>query len=114
MQTTLIILLAETRIKTINDMKQEMVITPVRQAVELKSVSYRVAMFIRKPLLWLSHYYSMVMERSISIRQTLALLHVQIAFVFAVFPVGGSLLLRAACAAWLWYAVKHCRRQLTD
>lgn len=95
-------------------MKQEIIITPVRQTVELKSVSYKVAMAIRMPLLWLSRYYSMVMERPVSIRQTLSLLHVQLAFVFAVFPVAGPLVLRAACAAWLWYAVRQCRRQLTD
>ena len=95
-------------------MKREMVITPARPAVELKSVSEKVAMAIRMPLQSLSRYYSSVLERQISIRQTLSLLHVQAAFVFAVFPVDGPLLLRSICAAWLWYAIRQCRRQLTD
>lgn len=93
-------------------MKREMVITPVRPAVELKSVSERLAKAIRMPLQSLSRYYAAVLERPVSIRQTLSLLHVQIAFVFAVFPVGGPLLLRGLCAAWLWYALKQCRREL--
>ncbi len=93
-------------------MKREMVITPVQPAAELKSISDKVALAIRMPLLWLSRYYSMVMERPVSIKQTLALLHAQLAFVFAVFPVAGPLLLRVVCTVWLWYAVKKCRKEM--
>ena len=56
----------------------------------------------------------MVLEREINIRQTLMLLNAQTAFVFAVFPVDGPLVLRALCAAWLWHAVKKCRNILTN
>lgn len=95
-------------------MKREMVISSAQPAVEFKSISSRIAAAVRMPLVALSRYYSMVLEREVNIRQTLMLLNAQTAFVFAVFPVDGPLVLRALCAAWLWHAVKKCRNILTN
>lgn len=63
-----------------------MVISSAQPAVEFKSISSRIAAAVRMPLVALSRYYSMVLEREINIRQTLMLLNAQTAFVFAVFP----------------------------
>ena len=41
---------------------------------------------VKSPIILLAKYYSTVLERKISIRQTLLLLNAQIAFVFAVAP----------------------------
>lgn len=64
------------------------------------------------PLALLRSYYAHVLERPISLRQTLQLLHAQVAFVFAVFPVEGPLALRLACCLWFAWAVMGCRRAL--
>lgn len=67
---------------------------------------------VKKPLEWLRSYYSHVLERDLSLRQTLLLLHAQVALVFAAFPIDGPLLLRALCVAWLVKAVLMCRKAL--
>lgn len=63
-------------------MKREMVISSAQPAVEFKSISSRIAAAVRMPLVALSRYYSMVLEREINIRQTLMLLNAQTAFVW--------------------------------
>ena len=78
----------------------------------LSRVATQVAGMIRMPLVWLIRYYSSVLERRVSIRQTLLLINAQTAFVFAVFPADGPLVLRIACGAWLLHAVLWCRRAL--
>lgn len=74
----------------------------------LRTVSGKLKM----PLEWLRKYYSAVLERKISMRQTLLLLQAQAAFVMAVFPAAGPLLLRAAFCGWFAYAVLLCRKAL--
>jgi len=61
-----------------------------------------------RPLTELTRYYSDVLERPLSRRQTLHLLNAQLAFLMTVFPTM-SLVLRILCLAWLVGAVLKCR-----
>ena len=65
-------------------------------------------------LKWLSTYYSQVLERPVSIRQTLHLLHVQTAAFLAIFPLGCSVLFRFLCILWLISALLKCRSALQN
>ncbi len=60
----------------------------------------------------LRRYYSDILERDIDNRQMAHLLHAQVAFLFAAFPIDGPLLLRAACCGWFAWAVMKCRQAL--
>lgn len=93
-------------------MKREMVISPAPQVPQLKNISGQLAEWMRMPLLWLSAYYSSVLERKVSLRQTLLLVNAQMAFFFTVFPVAGPLLLRLLCCAWLLHAVLKCKQAM--
>ncbi len=64
-----------------------------------------------RPLTELTHYYSDVLERRLSTRQTLHLLNAQLAFLATVFP-SMSVVLRILCLAWLVGAVLRCRESL--
>jgi len=66
----------------------------------------------KKPIEWLREYYSKVLEREITMHQTLLLLNAQMAFLFAAFPVGGPILLRALCCGWFLHAVLKCKHAL--
>lgn len=65
---------------------------------------------VKAPIAALAKYYSHVLEREISIRQTLLLLNAQAAFVFAAFPADGPFALRALCCGWFAYAVLKCKQ----
>ncbi len=67
---------------------------------------------VKSPIILLAKYYSIVLERKISIRQTLLLLNAQIAFVFAVFPVNIGFIARGICCAWFIKAVLVCKNNL--
>ena len=60
----------------------------------------------------LTRYYSEILERQLDSRQTLHLVHAQLAFFFAAFPVDGPLTLRAAAGLWFWWAVRKCKKEL--
>ncbi|MFC2713711.1 MAG: ATP-binding protein, partial [Segatella salivae] len=65
-----------------------------------------------RPVRWFSAYYSAVLGREISMRQTLHLLNAQLAFVFVVLPADISFVARAVCCGWLLKAVMACRKSL--
>lgn len=68
--------------------------------------------------LWLSvsrrvcGYYSSVLERELSPRQTALIINAQAAFIVAVFPVEGPLLLRIAAMTWLICALLKCKAEI--
>jgi hypothetical protein len=78
----------------------------------LRHLMQTVSSKAKMPMEWLRRYYSAVLEREISLHQTFLLLQAQAAFVMAVFPVAGPLLLRAAFCGWFAYAVWQCRKAL--
>lgn len=90
-------------------MEKNLILTPENT---LTAVSERLACLLRRPIGWLAAYYGDVLGRPVSLRQTLHLLHAQLAVAAAVVPTDGPLLLRAACMAWSLHALLACKRAL--
>ena len=67
---------------------------------------------IKQPLEWLRKYYSIVLEKEVSMKQTTLLLETQFAFLMAIFPADIHLLLRAASLCWFCYCLHKCKRSL--
>ena len=91
-------------------MNNEMILNA--RELKTREVIASLAALLASPLKWLNAYYGHVLGRAISTRQTLSLLHVQVAFLFTVLPSDCHLMLRLACAAWLLLALRHCREEL--
>ena len=64
------------------------------------------------PARLLARYYSSVLERDITMRQTWRLIEVQIAFFAGIFPADFSVALRLLAAAWFISALLRCKRAL--
>lgn len=62
------------------------------------------------PIELLRRYYAKVMEREVSLRQTLLLLNAQLAFALTVFPVEAPFAARVVCCLWLLNALWKCRQ----
>jgi hypothetical protein len=63
-----------------------------------------------KPVNWLSAYYSSVLGRKISTKQTLLLLNAQAAFVMTVFPVEAPFVIRLISLTWFVKALFACKK----
>ena len=63
------------------------------------------------PLEWLRKYYSQVIEKEITTKQTMLLLETQSAFVLGIFPVDCSLILRAICGGWFVWSLLRCKKE---
>ncbi|MBQ9667928.1 MAG: ATP-binding protein [Prevotella sp.] len=88
-------------------MMNEMIIT-ARKSTGAIEVMKQMA---ERPVEALTRYYSEVLERRLSSRQTLHLLNAQLAFLMTVFP-SMSMVLRLMCLTWLVGAVLRCRESL--
>ena len=67
---------------------------------------------VRRPAEWLCAYYSRVLEREVSMRQTWLLVNAQLAFAASFFPVEAPVLFRVVALALLASALLKCRREL--
>lgn len=72
----------------------------------------KVASTLKQPIEWLRKYYSVILEKEISMKQTTLLLETQLAFLMAIFPADIHLLLRAASLGWFCYCLRKCKRSL--
>ncbi|HEY9544215.1 ATP-binding protein [Prevotella sp.] len=72
----------------------------------------QVLRIANKPIQLLSAYYSAVLEKPISLKQTWLLLNAQAAFVMTAFPMESPFLARIACLAWFVHALLVCRRSI--
>lgn len=63
-----------------------------------------------RPAEWLRSYFSQVLEREVSMRQTMAILNAQVAGTVAVFFTFGSVLLHIAAVAWFVISLLQCRK----
>lgn len=79
---------------------------------KLNVVLTRMAAAMNRPLRKTTAYYSNVLQRKLSTRQTLCLLNAQLAFFMTVFPTDCSFLLRALCGCWLVKALLKCKEVL--
>lgn len=67
---------------------------------------------IKQPIEWLRKYYSIILEKEISMKQTALLLETQLAFAMAIMPADMHLLLRAASLGWFCLCLKRCKKSL--
>ena len=88
-------------------MNNEMILNAREEKMNV--VMNQVAAAVRRPLSMLTDYYSSVLNKKLSTKQTLTLLNAQLAFVMTVFA-GCSLPVRALLLAWLVGALLKCKR----
>ena len=65
-----------------------------------------------RPIEWLSSYYSNVLERKLTMRQTWLLINAQLAFGAAFFPVEAPWVVRIGCLAWVVSVLLKCKREI--
>lgn len=65
-----------------------------------------------RPIEWLCSYYSNVLERKLTMRQTWFLINAQLAFGAAFFPVEAPWVVRIGCLAWVVSALLKCKREI--
>lgn len=67
---------------------------------------------ICRPIEWLCSYYSDVLDRKLTMRQTWLLINAQLAFGAAFFPVEAPWVVRIGCLAWVVSALLKCKREI--
>lgn len=65
-----------------------------------------------RPIEWLCSYYSDVLERKLTMRQTWLLINAQLAFGAAFFPVEAPWVVRIGCLVWVVSALQKCKREI--
>ena len=92
-------------------MNNEMILNAREEKMNV--VMNQMAAAVRRPLSMLTDYYSGVLNKKLSIKQTLSLLNAQCAFIFTVFS-GCSLMLRALLLTWLVASLLKCKRIMSS
>lgn len=72
-----------------------------------------IASNLKQPVAALANYYSNILERQVTSRQTLTLLHAQAAFFVTVFS-SCSIIMRFVCIAWLITTIVHCKAEFRN
>ena len=67
---------------------------------------------VYRPIEWLCSYYSNVLDRKLTMRQTWLLVNAQLAFGAAFFPVEAPWVVRIGCLVWVVSALLKCKRGL--
>lgn len=67
-----------------------------------------------RPIEWLCSYYSDVLDRKLTMRQTWLLINAQLAFGAAFFPVESPWVVRIGCLAWVVSALLKCKREIKE
>lgn len=65
-----------------------------------------------RPIEWLCSYYSDVLDRKLTMRQTWLLVNAQLAFGAAFFPVEAPWVVRIGCLVWVVSALQKCKREI--
>ena len=65
-----------------------------------------------RPIEWLCSYYSDVLDRKLTMRQTWLLINAQLAFGAAFFPVEAPWVVRIGCLVWVVSALQRCKREI--
>ncbi len=78
-------------------------------AQALKQARQKWLTRLMTPMEWLRKYYSDILERHITMRHTLLLVNVQLAFILAALPADYPLWARLACCTWLLLALKQVK-----
>lgn len=67
---------------------------------------------VYRPIEWLCSYYSDVLDRKLTMRQTWLLINAQLAFGAAFFPVEAPWVVRIGCLVWVVSALLKCKREI--
>lgn len=94
-------------------MEKHITLQPQRPSLGVQRIA-NAAKTLAAPVEWLRKYYSAVLQRDISMWQTMHLLHAQTAFAAAAFACGCSLLTHFLLALWAVAAIMKCRNALAD
>ena len=79
----------------------------------MKEVSLNSGMKkVCRPIEWLCSYYSDVLDRKLTMRQTWLLINAQLAFGAAFFPVEAPWVVRIGCLVWVVSALLKCKREI--
>ena len=79
-----------------------------RKEIRLNSCMKEVC----RPIEWLCSYYSDVLDRKLTMRQTWLLINAQLAFGAAFFPVEAPWVVRIGCLVWVVSALLKCKREI--
>lgn len=69
---------------------------------------------VYRPIEWLCSYYSDVLDRKLTMRQTWLLINAQLAFGAAFFPVEAPWVVRIGCLVWVVSALLKCKREIKE
>ena len=88
--------------------EKEVSLNSYAKKVSLNSYAKEVC----RPIEWLCSYYSNVLDRKLTMRQTWLLVNAQLAFGAAFFPVEAPWGVRIGCLVWVVSALLKCKRGL--
>lgn len=94
--------------ESLNSEMKEASLNSYAKKVNLNSCMKKVC----RPIEWLCSYYSDVLDRKLTMRQTWLLVNAQLAFGAAFFPVEAPWGVRIGCLAWVVSALLKCKRGL--
>lgn len=72
----------------------------------------KVAETIKLPMEWFRKYYSIVLEKEISMKETALLLETQFALIATIFPADISILVRLVSFAWFNLCLLRCKKSI--
>ncbi len=93
---------------SLNSEMKEASLNSYAKKVSLNSCMKKVC----RPIEWLCSYYSNVLDRKLTMRQTWLLINAQLAFGAAFFPVEAPWVVRIGCLVWVVSALLKCKRGL--
>lgn len=94
--------------ESLNSEMKEASLNSYAKKVNLNSCMKKVC----RPIEWLCSYYSDVLDRKLTMRQTWLLINAQLAFGAAFFPVEAPWVVRIGCLVWVVSALLKCKRGL--
>ena len=94
--------------ESLNSYAKEVSLNSYAKKVSLNSGMKKVC----RPIEWLCSYYSNVLDRKLTMRQTWLLVNAQLAFGAAFFPVEAPWVVRIGCLVWVVSALLKCKRGL--
>ncbi len=93
---------------SLNSYAKEVSLNSYAKKVSLNSYAKEVC----RPIEWLCSYYSNVLDRKLTMRQTWLLVNAQLAFGAAFLPVEAPWVVRIGCLVWVVSALLKCKRGL--
>lgn len=94
--------------ESLNSEMKEASLNSYAKKVNLNSCMKKVC----RPIEWLCSYYSDVLDRKLTMRQTWLLINAQLAFGAAFFPVEAPWVVRIGCLVWVVSALLKCKREI--